>query len=116
MSVSLPALFSRALNDASTAFNQSAFEQSTQDLINSSLADLKSLSARIVGLGLFSPNEILEDIATRDLIYLLVPYALAEVQGRVRAPANDERMAFLVQSQVRPGPILIRITAADPTG
>ncbi|KAJ6484108.1 hypothetical protein C8R45DRAFT_1148413 [Mycena sanguinolenta] len=45
----------------------------TQDLIESSLADLKSLSSRIVGLSLFSPNEILEDISTRDLIYLLVP-------------------------------------------
>ncbi|KAJ7709493.1 TAP42-like protein [Mycena rosella] len=99
MSVSLPVLFSRALQDASKAFNQSAFEQSTQDLIRSSLTDLKSLSARILGLSLFSPNEILEDISTRDLIYLLVPYALAEVQGRVRAEGNDERIVFLTQSQ-----------------
>ncbi|KAJ7461476.1 TAP42-like protein [Mycena latifolia] len=99
MSVSLPALFSRALRDASKAFNQSAFEQSTQDLIRSSLADLKSLSSRILGLSLFSPNEILEDISTRDLIYLLVPFALAEVQGRVRAAGNDERIDFLKQSQ-----------------
>ncbi|KAF7363805.1 Serine/threonine protein phosphatase PP2A-associated protein [Mycena sanguinolenta] len=99
MSISLPALFSRGLQDASKAFNQSAFEQSTQDLIQSSLVDLKSLSARIVGLSLFSPNEILEDISTRDLMYLLVPYALAEVQGRVRSEGPDERIAFLVQSQ-----------------
>ncbi|KAJ7137728.1 TAP42-like protein [Mycena epipterygia] len=99
MSVSLSALFSRSLQNASKAFNQSAFEQSTQDLIGSSLADLKSLSSRILALSLFSPNEILEDISTRDLIYLLVPYALAEVQGRVRASGNDERIAFLGQSQ-----------------
>ncbi|KAJ7723963.1 TAP42-like protein [Mycena maculata] len=97
--MSLPALFSRALHDASKAFNQSAFEQSTEDLIRSSLADLKSLNARILGLSLFSPNEILEDISTRDLIYLLAPYALAEVQGRVRAAGNDERIGFLTQSQ-----------------
>ncbi|KAJ7286192.1 TAP42-like protein [Mycena rebaudengoi] len=99
MSVSLPILFSRGLQDASKAFNQSAFEQSTQDLIRSSLADLKSLSARILGLSLFSPNEILEDISTRDLVYLLVPFALAEVQGRVRATENDERIILLTQSQ-----------------
>ncbi|KAJ7047183.1 TAP42-like protein [Mycena alexandri] len=99
MSISLPVLFSRCLQDASKAFNGSAFEQSTQDLIQSSLTDLKSLSARILGLSLFSPNEILEDISTRDLIYLLVPYALAEVQGRVRAIGNDERIVFLKQSQ-----------------
>ncbi|KAJ7172131.1 TAP42-like protein [Mycena filopes] len=99
MSISLAALFSRSLQHASEAFNQSAFEQSTQDLIQSSLTDLKSLSARILGLSLFSPNEILEDISTRDLIYLLVPYALAEVQGRVRASGNDERIVFLKLSQ-----------------
>ncbi|KAJ7735433.1 TAP42-like protein [Mycena olivaceomarginata] len=99
MSIPLPALFARGLQDASKAFNQSAFEDSTQDLIQSSLADLKSLSARILGLSLFSPNEILEDISTRDLIYLLVPYALAEVQGRVRSQDNDERIVFLTQSQ-----------------
>ncbi|KAJ7940270.1 TAP42-like protein, partial [Mycena leptocephala] len=99
MSISLQALFARGLQDASKAFNQSAFEQSTQDLIQSSLSDLKSLGARIIGLSLFSPNEILEDISTRDLIYLLVPYALAEVQGRVRAARNDERIALLTQSQ-----------------
>ncbi|KAJ7256502.1 TAP42-like protein [Mycena haematopus] len=99
MSIPLSALFSRGLQDASRAFNQSAFEQSTQDLIQSSLADLKSLNSRIFGLSLFSPNEILEDISTRNLIYLLVPYALAEVQGRVRSAGNDERIAFLAQSQ-----------------
>ncbi|KAJ6618806.1 TAP42-like protein [Mycena sp. CBHHK59/15] len=99
MSVSLPTLFSRALHDADKAFNQSAFEQSTQDLIRSSLADLKSLSSRILGVSLFSPNEILEDISTRDLVYLSVPYALAEVQGRVRAAGNEERIALLTQSQ-----------------
>ncbi|KAK7038065.1 Serine/threonine protein phosphatase PP2A-associated protein [Favolaschia claudopus] len=99
MSLPLPALFSRALEDASKAFNHSAFEQSTQDLLQSSLSDLKSLTSRIIGLSLFSPNEILEDISTRDLIYLLVPYALAEVQGRVKSDGPDERIILLTQSQ-----------------
>ncbi|KAJ7085733.1 TAP42-like protein [Mycena belliarum] len=98
-SVSLPALFSRGLQDASNAFNQSAFEESTQDLIRSSLTDLKSLSSRVLGLSLFSPNETLEDISTRDLLYLLVPYALSEVQGRVGAARNDERIISLNRSQ-----------------
>ncbi|KAJ7217195.1 TAP42-like protein [Mycena pura] len=97
--MSLPALFLHSLQDASKAFNQSSFDKSTQDLIRSSLADLKSLSSRIVGLSLFSPNETLEDISTRDLIYLLVPYALAEVQGRLRTEGNDERIGCLKQSR-----------------
>lgn len=33
-------------------------------------------------LGLFSPNEQAEDVATADLKYLLVPYLLAEAQSR----------------------------------
>ncbi|KAJ7481234.1 TAP42-like protein [Mycena galericulata] len=93
MSVSLPTLFFRALHDASKAFNQSAFEKSTQDLIRSSLTDLKSLSARILGLSLFSPNEILEDISTRDFDIS------SKVQGRVRAEGIVERIEFLKQSQ-----------------
>ncbi|KAJ7632949.1 TAP42-like protein [Roridomyces roridus] len=99
MSVSLPTLFSRALKNASKATSKSAFEQSTQDLFQSSLADLKSLSARILGLSLFSSNEVLEDISTRDLIYLLVPYALGEVQGRVKTEGPDQRIEHLKQSK-----------------
>ena len=33
-------------------------------------------------LGLFSPNEQADDVATADLKYLLVPYLLAEAQSR----------------------------------
>nr|GAT54622.1 serine/threonine protein phosphatase PP2A-associated protein [Mycena chlorophos] len=97
--MSLSALFSQALRAASTAASQSPFDESTQDLVRSSLADLTALSARIVGLSLFSPNETLEDISTRDLIYLAVPFALAEVQGRVRVSEPAEDIANVRQSQ-----------------
>ncbi|KAF7295510.1 Serine/threonine protein phosphatase PP2A-associated protein [Mycena indigotica] len=85
------ALFSQALKTASTAASQSPFEESTQSLIRSSLADLTALNARIAGLSLFSPNETLEDISTRDLIYLTAPFATSELQSRVRVgqPADD---------------------------
>ncbi|KAJ7074175.1 serine/threonine protein phosphatase PP2A-associated protein [Mycena amicta] len=99
MALSLSALFSQALRTASTASKQSPFEQSNQDLVRSSLADLTALNARIVGLSLFSPNETLEDISTRDLIYLLVPFALAELQSRIRVEQPAEDIANVKQSQ-----------------
>ena len=36
-------------------------------------------------MGLFSTNEIAEDIATADLKYLLVPFLLADLQAQTTA-------------------------------
>jgi immunoglobulin-binding protein 1 len=63
--------------------------------------DLGTLRSRITGLSLFSPNEILEDISTRDLIYLFVPYVCGEVRGRVKTMDREERIDLLDQSKVR---------------
>ncbi|KAE9409740.1 TAP42-like protein [Gymnopus androsaceus JB14] len=94
----LPALFARSLCAASKAFNLSTIDPQTQELIQSSLTDLRTLQSRISGLSLFSSNETLEDVSTRDLIYLLVPYVFAQVQDRVRTVERDERMGSLMQS------------------
>lgn len=53
-----------------------------------------------MGLALFSPNETLEDISTKDLVYLLVPYVCAEVRGRIRTTERQERISVLKQTQV----------------
>ncbi|KAG5645573.1 hypothetical protein DXG03_005711 [Asterophora parasitica] len=92
-------LFSRSLSTASKALKSPTIDDSTQDLIRSSLNDLTSLNSRITGLSLFSPNETLEDISTTDLIYLLVPYVLSEVRGRIRTTERDERISVLKQTQ-----------------
>ncbi|KAF8637371.1 hypothetical protein AX17_002870 [Amanita inopinata Kibby_2008] len=97
--MSLSDLFQSSLSAASKAFAQSAIEDTTQELVRSCLADLNTLQSRAAALSLFSPNESLEDIATRDLIYLLVPYVAAEVQGRVRTTERDERMLILDTTQ-----------------
>ncbi|KAF5373588.1 hypothetical protein D9758_000807 [Tetrapyrgos nigripes] len=97
--IPLPGLFSRILEAAAKVTNLPVIEDETQENVQSCLADLRSLQSRIIGLSLFSPNETLEDISTRDLAYLLVPYVMAEVQGRVRTTERDERQASLEQSQ-----------------
>ncbi|KAG5220903.1 serine threonine protein phosphatase pp2a-associated protein [Salix suchowensis] len=71
-----------------------------QNIVQSCLSDLKLLQSRITGLGLFSPNETIEDISTRDLVYLLVPYIYAQVIERMRTTEREDRLASLAQAQV----------------
>ncbi|KAJ3715711.1 serine/threonine protein phosphatase PP2A-associated protein [Lentinula raphanica] len=92
----LPSLFARSLSLASKASDLPTTNAETQDIIQSSLTDLRTLQSRIAGLSLFSPNETLEDISTRDLVYLLVPYVHAQVQDRVKTVSKDERLPSLV--------------------
>ncbi|KAI0780558.1 serine/threonine protein phosphatase PP2A-associated protein [Trametes elegans] len=88
----LPALFRRALTTAAKAFNLPTIEDETQELVQSSLSDLRQCSTCIAKLSLFSPNEQLADITTRDLVYLLVPYVLSEVQSHARTTEREDRI------------------------
>ncbi|KAL1689200.1 serine/threonine protein phosphatase PP2A-associated protein [Schizophyllum commune] len=99
MSAPLPGLFSKALSAASKAYDLPTADDATQDLIRTSLADLQNVNARVLDLSLFSPNETLEDITTPDLVYLFVPYVIAEVLGRVKALERDDRMRLLQQAE-----------------
>jgi len=96
--IPLPALFARALTSGSRAMQLSAADDECQELVSSSLSDLRRLSARISSLGLFSPNETVDDLTTRDMVYLFVPYALSELVGRVRSTDHQERRELLRQS------------------
>ncbi|KAF8623527.1 hypothetical protein AX15_006303 [Amanita polypyramis BW_CC] len=97
--MSVPKLFTNALSVASKSSNLPTIGDDAQELIGSCLKDLRTLWSRIAALSLFSTNESLEDIGTRDLVYLFVPYVLSEVQGRVRAIEMAERLYVLDQAQ-----------------
>lgn len=73
-----------------------------QELIKSSIADLTILRTRIAALSLFSPHdsEQLADISTRDLIYLFVPFVLAEAESRVRTTDPSDRLELVARAQV----------------
>ncbi|TRM59337.1 TAP42-like protein [Schizophyllum amplum] len=94
-----PSILNRALSAASKAYDLPTAEDSTQDLIQSSLTDLKTINARVLELALFSPNETIEDITTSDLVYLFVPYVVAEVLGRVKTLDREDRMRLLQQAE-----------------
>ena len=117
--VSLPSLYSGALSALSNAFNlpPNSVEKAVcsihstlsfaynlshlKGLVISSLSTLKKVHSRIVELSLFSPNETVEDITTRDLIYLTLPFVLAEAQSRQQLDTQPERLESLTQTQVR---------------
>ncbi|KAK0484004.1 TAP42-like protein [Armillaria novae-zelandiae] len=99
MTTPLPQLYARVLTAASDAYDLPTIEDSTQDIVKSCMEDLRQIQARIADLALFSSNETLEDISTQNLIYLTVPYACAEVQGRVRTTEREDRFVSIVQAQ-----------------
>lgn len=97
--VSLPALYASALDGISKLINLPPSSEEKQQLVTQSLATLKTVHSRIVELSLFSPNETVEDIATRDLIYLSLPFVLAEVLGRVQNSGRSARLESIAQTQ-----------------
>lgn len=72
-----------------------------QELVAECLKDLKKLHSQVIERSIFSPNDLLDDISTQDLLYLTVPYIFAEVQGRVNTPKRVDRLNSLVEVEVR---------------
>ncbi|KAH7107667.1 TAP42-like protein [Auriculariales sp. MPI-PUGE-AT-0066] len=69
---------------------------------------MRALSARVDSLALFSPNETLEDLTARDMVYLTIPYARSEIEGRVATTDPQDRLAHLRDSQT----MLARFTSS----
>ncbi|KXN92242.1 hypothetical protein AN958_08695 [Leucoagaricus sp. SymC.cos] len=68
--ISLPALYKHSLEAASKTAYLPTIDDQTQELVQSALRDLKEVNLRIRKVSLFSPNETLDDISTKDLVYL----------------------------------------------
>jgi len=61
---------------------------------------LREIAKRVELLSLFSPNETLENVSTKNLPFLFVPYTLAEAENRVCAHGRQERLAQIRSIQV----------------
>lgn len=70
--------------------------------MQSALEGLREVHVRIRELVLFSSNESLDDISTRDLVYLTLPYVFAEVENRVQTTERMDRMSVLSSTIVCP--------------
>ncbi|KAF8743646.1 hypothetical protein AX14_001701 [Amanita brunnescens Koide BX004] len=97
--MSLSELFAKSLSAASKVTNLPTVERETQELIQSCLQDLIMIQSRLVALSIFSPNELLEDIGTTDLVYLFVPYVHSEVLDRIKTVEITERLQVLDRAQ-----------------
>ncbi|KAF8599070.1 hypothetical protein BDV93DRAFT_477909 [Ceratobasidium sp. AG-I] len=98
-SISLSARYSRALSAASSLSNYSALSDEYKSISSGALTDLKLVSTAINDLQLFSKNETLEDISTRQLVFLSVPYATGELLLSLPAPDPTLRQDVLVQAE-----------------
>jgi immunoglobulin-binding protein 1 len=96
----LAVLFRRGLESASKAYLLPTVQKETQELIQSSVSDLRRVSDGIESLALFSSNESVDDLATGDIVYLLVPSVLSEMLSRVLIENEDDRQDVIHQSQV----------------
>ncbi|KAK2067768.1 hypothetical protein P8C59_001478 [Phyllachora maydis] len=67
----------------------------TQDILAEAIEGYKSCLRMIDSLGLFSPNETLDDIATSDLPYMLAEYYLAELTQKITSPSPQDRKKIL---------------------
>jgi len=91
----LSTLFLQALATASKGSNLPSIQEEAQNLIRQSLNDLQTVWTGVHALSLFSINETLDDLSTRNLIYLAVPFVMAEMETRTRSDGPHERLLTL---------------------
>ncbi|QRW14272.1 Type 2A phosphatase-associated protein 42 [Ceratobasidium sp. AG-Ba] len=98
--LSLSARYYRALSAASSLSSHSALSPEYKQISDGALADLKLVAAAISDLQLFSKNETLEDVSTRQLVYLTVPYATAELLQALPSTEPHLRKNILTQAEL----------------
>ncbi|XP_054788414.1 PP2A regulatory subunit TAP46-like [Prosopis cineraria] len=92
--VSLPSVFEQARRVHTTATESGA----DQEVVRKGCEVLRKCEDMINKLGLFSANETKDDISTTSLKYILVPFYLAELTGKI---AQDDRIQILKASQAK---------------
>ncbi|KAG9123401.1 hypothetical protein FRC07_014989 [Ceratobasidium sp. 392] len=97
--LSLSARYTRALSAASSLDSHSALAPEYKQISDDALADLRLVAAAISDLQLFSKNETLEDVSTRQLVYMSVPYATAELLQSLPSTEPTQRKDTLIQAE-----------------
>ena len=96
----LPALFHRALTSLSSSSNLTTLSDAFKGSLGSALSDLRTLQTRVASLSLFSSNETLDDVSTRDLVYMTVPFVRAEAENRAPVQGRADRLEHMQQAEV----------------
>ncbi|GAA5829753.1 hypothetical protein JCM5353_002220 [Sporobolomyces roseus] len=94
--LTLGQLLTRAINHSTKITSApSPNDQSIQQLLQATLADLNLASKLINHLGILSPNETLEDINTSDLRCLLVDALSGQLSLLAKTKGGKERITYL---------------------
>ncbi|GAA5916187.1 hypothetical protein JCM6882_005411 [Rhodosporidiobolus microsporus] len=98
--LTLAQLLTRSLTSADALLSHlSPNDPSAQTLLTRTLGDLTLAAKLIDHLGVLSPNETLDDIATRDLRCLLVDALQGQLCVLVRTKGGEERLKWLQRAQ-----------------
>eukprot|EP00897_Mesotaenium_endlicherianum_P002760 jgi/Mesen1/2511/ME000016S01859 len=97
----LSVLFKRAQEIYDEAESLSVRDPKSVDRLRNGVRILQLCERHMATLGLFSPNEEIDDVATADLKYLLVPCMAGELQHCLPADDAEHRLSIL-QSAQRP--------------
>jgi hypothetical protein len=102
MSEELPlsARYERALSCSSRLSEHSALSPEYKSLSDEALRDLGQVAQVISDLQLFSKNETLDDVSTKQLVYFTVPYATAELLLALPSAEPAIRKDILGQAEV----------------
>ncbi|CAE6421359.1 unnamed protein product, partial [Rhizoctonia solani] len=95
----LSARYDQALASSSRLSEYSALSPEYKSLSDEALRDLRQVAQAISNLQLFSRNETLEDISTKQLVYLTVPYATAELLLALPSAEPATRKDILGQAE-----------------
>jgi immunoglobulin-binding protein 1 len=98
--LSLSSRYNRALSSASRLSAHSALSPEYKSISDEALADLRQVARAIYDLQLFSKNETLEDVSTKQLAYLTVPFATAELLLALPSTEPAMRKEILGQAEV----------------
>lgn len=101
-SLPLPQYLAQTLKPILPIFNDEISLSSpvAADLLAEAAQQLHTIARMLSSLGVFSENEELDEVGDRELVFMSVPWIIAEVEGRRGNDGREQRLAALKRSKV----------------
>jgi immunoglobulin-binding protein 1 len=98
----LPQFYAQILQSLVPVFNDTLLQSdpAAQDLVSTGLDDLYLISRMVTSLGIFSDNEEAEELGDGELVFMTLPWVIAECESRGGLGGIDKRKQALERSEV----------------
>lgn len=98
----LPQFYAQTLNTILPVFDDtlSTSDIAAQNLLSSALDNLHLISRMITSLGVFSDNESVDEVGDGELIFMTLPWVIAECESKGGLGGYEVRTAALKRSEV----------------